>query len=192
MQLSLPGSRQELLQKKVSWFLWFLWSDTWLVLGKLCSAWRCVMQFLPGTGKWHLRSTLISERTVLTSPFPDVLLSVILCYFFSIYGEKLQVFGNKTWDVCITVNVRLSGNSSIGKVAVAAYFHGAHYNSPVALAAYFHRAHYNSPMALAAHFHRAHYNSPMASAAHFCRYPASRGISRAVPKISECEYNYSI
>jgi hypothetical protein len=53
------------------------------------------------------------------------------------------------------VKVRLSGNSFIGKVALAAYFHRAHYNSPVALAAY------------------------------FCRYPASRGISRAVPKISE-------
>jgi hypothetical protein len=53
-----------------------------------------------------------------------------------------------------TVNVRLSGNSSIGKVALAAYFHAAHYNSPMALAAY------------------------------FCRYPASRGIYRAVPKVS--------
>jgi hypothetical protein len=52
-----------------------------------------------------------------------------------------------------TVKVRLSGNSSIGKVALAAYFHRAHYNSPVALAAYF--------------------------------FPASRGISRAVPKVSE-------
>jgi hypothetical protein len=48
--------------------------------------------------------------------------------------------------------VRLFGNSSIGKVALAAYFH------------------------------RAHYNSPMALAAHFCRYPALRGISRAVSK----------
>jgi hypothetical protein len=54
-----------------------------------------------------------------------------------------------------TVKVRSSGNSFIGKVALAAYFHSAHYNSPMALAAY------------------------------FCRYPASRGISRAVPKVSE-------
>jgi hypothetical protein len=54
-----------------------------------------------------------------------------------------------------TVKVRLSGNSSIGKVARAAYFHRAHYNSPMVLAAY------------------------------FCRYPVSRGISRAVPKVSE-------
>jgi hypothetical protein len=84
-----------------------------------------------------------------------------------------------------TVKFRLSGNSSIGKVALAAYFHRAHYNSPMALAAYFHRAHYNSPVALAAYFHRAHYNSPVALAAYFCRYPASRGISRAVPKVSE-------
>jgi hypothetical protein len=99
-----------------------------------------------------------------------------------------------------TVKVHLSGNSSIGKVALAAYFHSAHYNSPMALAAYFHRAHYNSPMALAAYFHsahynspmalaayfhRAHYNSPVALAAYFCRYPASRGISRAVPMVSE-------
>jgi hypothetical protein len=76
-------------------------------------------------------------------------------------------------------------------VALAAYFHRAHYNSPLALAAYFHRAHYNSPMALAAYFHRAHYNSPVALVAYFCRYPASRGISRAVPKVSECKYNYS-
>jgi hypothetical protein len=53
------------------------------------------------------------------------------------------------------VKVRLSGNSSIDKVALAAYFHRAHYNSPMALAAY------------------------------FCRYTASRGISRAVPKVSE-------
>jgi hypothetical protein len=36
-----------------------------------------------------------------------------------------------------TVKVRLSGNSSVGKIALAAYFHRAHYNSPVALAAYF-------------------------------------------------------
>jgi hypothetical protein len=54
----------------------------------------------------------------------------------------------------LTVKIRLSGNTSIGKVALAAYFHRAHYNSPMALAAY------------------------------FCRYPASRGISRAVPKVS--------
>jgi hypothetical protein len=53
------------------------------------------------------------------------------------------------------VKVHLSGNSYIGKVALAAYFHRAHYNSPMALAAY------------------------------FCRYPASCGISRAVPKVSE-------
>jgi hypothetical protein len=53
------------------------------------------------------------------------------------------------------MKVRLSGNSSIGKVALAAYFHRAHYNSPMALAAY------------------------------FCRYPASRGISRAVAKVLE-------
>jgi hypothetical protein len=100
----------------------------------------------------------------------------------------------------MTVKVRLSGNSSIGKVALAAYFHRAYYNSPMALAAYFHRAYYNSPMALAAYFHRAYYNSPMALAAYFhrayynspmalaayfCRYPASRGISRAVPEVSE-------
>jgi hypothetical protein len=59
-------------------------------------------------------------------------------------------------DVCIfcfydhvvfATEVRLSGNSSIGKAALAAYFH------------------------------RAHYNSPMAPAAYFCRNPASRGIS---------------
>jgi hypothetical protein len=84
-----------------------------------------------------------------------------------------------------TVKVGLSGNSSIGRVALAAYFHRAHYNSPMALAAYFHRAHYNSLIALAAYFHRAHNNSPMALAAYFCSYPASRGISRAVPKVSE-------
>jgi hypothetical protein len=36
-----------------------------------------------------------------------------------------------------------------------------------------------------AYFHRAHYNSPMALAAYFYRYPASRGISRAVSKVSE-------
>jgi hypothetical protein len=54
-----------------------------------------------------------------------------------------------------TVNVGLSGNLSIGKVALAAYFHRAHYNSPMVLAAY------------------------------FCHYPASRDISRAVPKVSE-------
>jgi hypothetical protein len=35
-----------------------LCSDTWLVSGKSCSAWRWVMQFLPGAGKWQLRSGL--------------------------------------------------------------------------------------------------------------------------------------
>jgi hypothetical protein len=114
---------------------------------------------------------------------------------FSSRSAKVQKAENKKNRY--TVKVRLSGNPSIGKVALAAYFHRAHYNSPMALAAYFHRAHYNSPMALATYFHRAHYNSPMALAtyfrrahynspvalaAYFCRYPASRGIFRAVPK----------
>jgi hypothetical protein len=58
-------------------------------------------------------------------------------------------------QVLTTVKVRLSGNSSIGKVALAVYFHRAHYNSPMALAAY------------------------------FCHYPALHGISRAVLKVSE-------
>jgi hypothetical protein len=40
-------------------------------------------------------------------------------------------------DILYTVEVGLFGNSSIGKVALAAYFHRAHYKSPVALAAYF-------------------------------------------------------
>jgi hypothetical protein len=60
-----------------------------------------------------------------------------------------------------TVKVYLSGNSSIGKVALAAYFQRAHCNSPMALAAY------------------------------FCHYPVSRGISRAVLKVSEFKYNYN-
>jgi hypothetical protein len=29
--------------------LLFLWSDTWLILGKYCSAWQWVMQLLPVT-----------------------------------------------------------------------------------------------------------------------------------------------
>jgi hypothetical protein len=62
---------------------------------------------------------------------------------------------NIWWRVQITVKVRLSGNSSIGKVALAAYFHTAHYNSPMARVTYF-----------------------------FC-YPASCGISTAVSKVSE-------
>jgi hypothetical protein len=68
--------------------------------------------------------------------------------------HRRQILKSPEVAIC-TVKVRLSGNSSNGKVA------------------------------LAAHFHRAHYNSPMALAAYFCRYPASRGISRAVPKFSE-------
>jgi hypothetical protein len=38
--------------------LLFLWSDTWLVSGNSRSAWRWVMQFLPGAGKGQLRSGL--------------------------------------------------------------------------------------------------------------------------------------
>jgi hypothetical protein len=44
--------------KKSKLILLFLWNDTWLVSGKRCSAWRWVMQFLPGSGKWQLPSTL--------------------------------------------------------------------------------------------------------------------------------------
>jgi hypothetical protein len=55
----------------------------------------------------------------------------------------------------VTVKFRLSGNSFIGKVALAPYFHRAHYNSPMVLVAY------------------------------FCRYPAPGGISTAVLKVSE-------
>jgi hypothetical protein len=65
------------------------------------------------------------------------------------------VFFLKLPPVNITVKVRLPGNSSIGRVAVAAYFHRAHYNSRMALAAY------------------------------FCHYLASHGISRAVLKVSD-------
>jgi hypothetical protein len=66
-------------------------------------------------------------------------------------------FWERAWRFpnLFTVKVRFYSNSSIGKVALAAYFHRAHYNSPTALAAY------------------------------FCRYPATRDISRAVPKVSE-------
>jgi hypothetical protein len=42
-----------------------------------------------------------------------------------------------------------------------------------------------SKVALAAYFYTAHYNSPRTLAANFCHYPASRGISRAVPKVSQ-------
>jgi hypothetical protein len=31
--------------------LLFLWTDTWILSGKSCSSWRCVMQFLPGAEK---------------------------------------------------------------------------------------------------------------------------------------------
>jgi hypothetical protein len=54
-------------------------------------------------------------------------------------------------DEWTTVEVCLSSNSSISKVTLAVYCHGAHYNSPMTLAAY----------------------------------PASRGISRVIPKVSE-------
>jgi hypothetical protein len=67
-----------------------------------------------------------------------------------------QILVRPLWTSCSldTVKVRLSGNTSIDKVALAAYFRRAHYNSLMALAAYFRRAHYNSPMALAAYFCR--------------------------------------
>jgi hypothetical protein len=70
-----------------------------------------------------------------------VLLIVLKAFLFSLFM------------IHYTVKVRLSSTSSNGKVALAAYFHRAHYNSPTALAAY------------------------------FCRYPAPRGISRAAPKV---------
>jgi hypothetical protein len=45
-----------------------LWSDTWLVSGKSCSAWRRVMQFLPRPGTWELR--LIMPIIALYKPKP--------------------------------------------------------------------------------------------------------------------------
>jgi hypothetical protein len=85
-------------------------------------------------------------------------------YWYRMFVKHFEINTSKNMKLTKpdTVKVRLSGNSSISKVALAAYFH---------------RAHYNLPMALAAYSHRAHYNSPMALAAYFCRYPASRGIS---------------
>jgi hypothetical protein len=44
--------------KRGKLILLFLWSDAWLVSGKSCSAWRWVMQFLLGAGKWQVHSTL--------------------------------------------------------------------------------------------------------------------------------------
>jgi hypothetical protein len=44
--------------------LLFVWSDTWLVSEKYCSAWRWVVQFLLGAGKWG-EFLFISERTEL-------------------------------------------------------------------------------------------------------------------------------
>jgi hypothetical protein len=38
--------------------LLFLWSDTWIVSGKFCSACQCVIQFLIEAKKWQLCLTL--------------------------------------------------------------------------------------------------------------------------------------
>jgi hypothetical protein len=50
--LRLPGGTA------IKSILLFLWSDTWLVAGKSCSAWRLVTKFHPGAGRRQLRSTL--------------------------------------------------------------------------------------------------------------------------------------
>jgi hypothetical protein len=47
--------------------LLLLWSDTWLVLGKSCSTWRWVMQFLPGSGIWELRVTMPVDALYILS-----------------------------------------------------------------------------------------------------------------------------
>jgi hypothetical protein len=52
---SAPGRNCSNIGKLI---LLFLRSDTWLVSGKHCSAWRWVMQIQPGARKWKLRSTL--------------------------------------------------------------------------------------------------------------------------------------
>jgi hypothetical protein len=91
--------------------------------------------------------------TLLHSSNTDVRLSLYNLHAPVGRSEQLDIL---QISIHITVKVHLSDNSPIGKVALAAYFHTAHYNSPMALAAY------------------------------FCRYPASRGISRAVPKVSVC------
>jgi hypothetical protein len=46
--------------------LLLLWSDSWLVSGKSCSAWLWVMQFLPGAGEWQLRSGLSVNALYMT------------------------------------------------------------------------------------------------------------------------------
>jgi hypothetical protein len=57
-----PGSH---CFQKGKLILLILWGDTWLVSSKPCSSWRWVMHFQPGDGMWRLRSTFITERTVL-------------------------------------------------------------------------------------------------------------------------------
>jgi hypothetical protein len=96
-------------------------------------------------------------RGVMLTTHPHLVprLRMSRLYLLSPQAPPWRVAGSPFFTINTTVKVRLSGNSSIGKVALAAYFH------------------------------RAHYNSPMALAACFCRYLASRGISRAVPKVSK-------
>jgi hypothetical protein len=52
------GHHFQHLLKKGKFILSFMWSNTWLLLGKSCCTWWWVMQFLPGAEKWQLCSDL--------------------------------------------------------------------------------------------------------------------------------------
>jgi hypothetical protein len=100
-------------------------------------------------------SSTVPNRAHINTFFIQNDLIFCLLLFVHFFRDTLYTHGTRFRFILTAVKVRLSGNSSIVKVALAAYFHRAHYNSPMALAAY------------------------------FCRSPVSCGISRAVPKVSE-------
>jgi hypothetical protein len=80
---------------KSKMILLFLWSDTWIVLGKPYSAWQWVMQCQPGAGKWQLCSTL-SVNTLYETMILYFFFLKYESWFLTLWKEhSLVVFENR-------------------------------------------------------------------------------------------------
>jgi hypothetical protein len=73
--------------------LLFVWRGSWLVSGKICSAWRWFVQFLLGVGKWHLLSTLsVNSLYIVNEPQTVYQTFVILhCRIFWMSQEVANI-----------------------------------------------------------------------------------------------------
>jgi hypothetical protein len=93
--------------------LCFLWSDTWLTSVKSCSAWRCVMQFLPRVSNKSARTTYVMWRekrfwNVGVQQRPRLFNLVTLCVRFlaCFYCTQLEHWLYHMYHHCVGVKGR--------------------------------------------------------------------------------------